>query len=1513
MPPWDSLTSGKVKIEVDPSMAGRVEYVLDLGCGTATSASLYYLLYYPSSIVIGIDRDCNREWVESHLPEPVRRRFFFVPGDVGKLTIWKVEEHVARHMKIPLSRLTRVHWSPCCRGLSDASRGFHRDSMGNPLTDLARRDDAIFEHGVSLVKELSRIAAGLQCTIENPVSNTFPHLPGVRKLLRDPQWRLLAGSHCSNLCSADSGKWPQKDTYYLMNKVPRKFHLDLCDFDCRHLIEHTDRHELVLCNNSSNLEDQVVISDPYMKGLIPLGVFRKIDLAHRKWCARRDGRRARAGLTVLTPSGEIAGRSVGAVQEQPDPADSDSDTDQEDDSDSESDVDYDEDEPIDESQFDENGLRIPEQCQPLRTEIPLPRVPLADSHVAEHAMCYPALQQGQPRWQVKYLMPWALVFADLITFDFRVRGNKAHLLVVYDLVTDGVRVRPVKRKAEIGDEWDKLVTMESLHLRPHKVTVVTDGCGAMHGILADRALRRGIDHMPIPPYQPHLNNVEGIVGSFKADVACCLKAACVEGGPIHEAYVMACSEYVAYTRERFVPRRTIDALKSAGRSRFELNTGVPARPGLVPFGTAGFAFVPAEMRKRRGAPKYERSEPVLCVGYQHMYTVVYKCLTRHNTIIHSEQVRWDLDAPLGVFLSTEPGGPVSKEASPKPSMKDIDVFAEKASRPSPKENSEKPKRQGSSLPSGILRINKDKFFDAEGNPRPKKYISDRVKAVEGLTVAEAVVLEFPDKHGKLQKYRRDIFYDLFTQKWTRLENGPPAAAAAANASQTGLRPEEANEEGEAFFDAEEPAPSCFFKSVYDTGEAPAHPDGVLGDCLNRHHRRCVRRCMHRAARRTLRRTVRAPVRLPRVARAHRRMANLRAFRVGASRSHEHADIDPEIDGTPGFELYFDAPEDPAEPYSSESGPYRMTDDEIRHAYNIAMRDLPWKPYLEGKEVQHREDVLRAYHLELNSLLSTVLREVKEGDAEWDAARANHTTCRALLEWKRQGLWKCRVVIQGHKENKLALDGPDFEYASDVVGLTAIRALFLKPLQKGEAIGQLDISTAFLQSDMFKEDEPPRYLMLPDPVTGTKRYFRQLGVVYGSASSPKRWQDTLNGWLVKPEKQGGGGYVQGKNDPCMFYHPRLEVALATYVDDMAVRGQRPNAEKAFEAIQNRFKCKDVHWLGVGSPLDHLGMTFFQDEKATYLSMENYIEAMVTRLEVDVDRGRHDLPMSGPITDHTPLSRQEARWYMSATGMIGWLAGTGRPDLKLSHSRIASYMANPCRGALRAVLQAVRYCWHHRHLCLHSCFGGDLRWVHYSDSDHAGNAEPNARRKSQLGYISLLGTAPIGWGSKGTSVNFQDRLQSIAEISNPSRNSPTPGKAVSDPACHSALDQLHPDVSSGAAEIYAASVALTEVLHLSYIVEEMGDSMGLPLEIKVDNTTAIAFSKGNVRRSKLKHIDVRQSWVEWLRDKSLVNLSHVDTKLNLADFFTKLLDLENFTRLRSMMMVDRPIDLALRAGL
>ena len=122
----------------------------------------------------------------------------------------------------------------------------------------------------------------------------------------------------------------------------------------------------------------------------------------------------------------------------------------------------------------------------------------------------------------------------------------------------------------------------------------------------------------------------------------------------------------------------------------------------------------------------------------------------------------------------------------------------------------------------------------------------------------------------------------------------------------------------------------------------------------------------------------------------------------------------------------------------------------------------------------------------------------------------------------------------------------------------------------------------------------------------------------------------------------------------------------------------------------------------------------------------------------------------------------------------------------------------------------------------------------------------------------------------------------------------------PRCHPDIGDLHPDVSSGAAEIYAASVALNEILHLSYIAEEMGASMDKPLHIKIDNTAAIAFANGRVRRSKLKHIDVRQEWVQALRDHSVVQAEYVNTKNNKANFFTKILDNETFLKFRGDLM-------------
>ena len=222
------------------------------------------------------------------------------------------------------------------------------------------------------------------------------------------------------------------------------------------------------------------------------------------------------------------------------------------------------------------------------------------------------------------------------------------------------------------------------------------------------------------------------------------------------------------------------------------------------------------------------------------------------------------------------------------------------------------------------------------------------------------------------------------------------------------------------------------------------------------------------------------------------------------------------------------------------------------------------------------------------------------------------------------------------------------------------------------------------------------------------------------------------------------------------------------------------------------------------------------------------------------------------------------------MLGWLAGTARPDLKYAHSRISQHMADPRRGALKAVLHAIRYCSSTRTACLYQPYGSKhaVQWHFYSDSDHAGNAEHQNKRRSQLGHIALWGKTPVAFGSKASKVEFDVRSSQSGML----------------PVCHPAVEELHADVSSAAAEIYAASVAVSEISHLSYVVEEMGMKVPIPFVLQVDNAACLAFSKDQVQRSKLRRIDCRQEWVQALRDADVGSLEHVVSKDNFADLFT-----------------------------
>ena len=70
--------------------------------------------------------------------------------------------------------------------------------------------------------------------------------------------------------------------------------------------------------------------------------------------------------------------------------------------------------------------------------------------------------------------------------------------------------------------------------------------------------------------------------------------------------------------------------------------------------------------------------------------------------------------------------------------------------------------------------------------------------------------------------------------------------------------------------------------------------------------------------------------------------------------------------------------------------------------------------------------------------------------------------------------------------------------------------------------------------------------------------------------------------------------------------------------------------------------------------------------------------------------------------------------------------------------------------------------------------------------------------------------------------------------------------------------------------------------------------------MDNDAARIFAEGSCFRSKMKHIDCAQEWVKILRDKSICTPVRVGSKDNSADFFTKILEVAPFRRLRSKLM-------------
>ena len=251
------------------------------------------------------------------------------------------------------------------------------------------------------------------------------------------------------------------------------------------------------------------------------------------------------------------------------------------------------------------------------------------------------------------------------------------------------------------------------------------------------------------------------------------------------------------------------------------------------------------------------------------------------------------------------------------------------------------------------------------------------------------------------------------------------------------------------------------------------------------------------------------------------------------------------------------------------------------------------------------------------------------------------------------------------------------------------------------------------------------------------------------------------------------------------------------------------------------------------------------------------------------------------------------YRELIGCLLWISMGTRPDISYAVNQCARYSSDPKPDHWTACLRILRYLkgtsdyglHYHRH---HSHYlgqnqpakvsMGDLKQpfsyasshypgdsnVHvfgYSDSDYANNVDD---RRSITGYVFVFAGAPLSWNS---------------------------------------MTQHSVALSTMEAEYYAVCKATQEAIYLRMLFEESGMRVDNPLVIKEDNQACISFTKQPGDHTKTKHIDVRSCFVRQWIERGELELQHIDTAEQLADIFTKALEVKQFQFLRNHLVRSR----------
>ena len=436
------------------------------------------------------------------------------------------------------------------------------------------------------------------------------------------------------------------------------------------------------------------------------------------------------------------------------------------------------------------------------------------------------------------------------------------------------------------------------------------------------------------------------------------------------------------------------------------------------------------------------------------------------------------------------------------------------------------------------------------------------------------------------------------------------------------------------------------------------------------------------------------------------------------------------------------------------------------------------------------------------------------------------------------VYKSRIVARGF-QGRLGVDYT--ETYSPVAGATTIRLILALATSMNLHLRGADIKTAFLYAEQIRKVyfKPPK-----GADCGEDEVWLLKKALYGLKDAPLRWHETLSKFLKNI------GMKQAKSDPCLFFKKDSNgyCFMTITVDDLLIATTtKKQADNLLQEMEGRFKLKDM-----GEPEYIIGIhiDYNRKDRTLKLNQRLYIETITEKFKQTKAK-----PEILPATSSTKIDKDMGspptdKPYRSLIGSLIYATLT-RPDISTIVSQLSRVLESPQEAHWNAGIRVLRYLYHTRNFSLTYKPEKDLRrQEHIGDNllgytDSTWNTEEKSR--SRTGYLCIFNGCTISWKSK-----------------------------------------VQPNIarSSCEAEYIALNEGGSEIMWIRKILYELGLlKEQCPTLILIDNQPAIGLAKHKMIKQRTKHIQLKYDWIKEQVENKVFDVNYINTKENLADFFTK----------------------------